>query len=80
MHDGSTQQLSVHSQNRQAQVRACLVARICVAWSVSMGLAHLSQAKHMHALMFGCLHVDSLVWKRRFFVIRMSITHVIRMC
>jgi hypothetical protein len=43
---------------------AYLVGRMCLAWSVSMGLAHHSKAEHMHALVFG--HVDSLVRKRLF--------------
>jgi len=32
-----------------------LVARIYLAWSVSMGLARPSQVKRMHALLFGSL-------------------------
>jgi hypothetical protein len=42
-------------------VWACLVARMCVAWSASKGLAHLSQAERMHAFLFGSLHAGSLV-------------------
>jgi hypothetical protein len=57
---------------------AYLVGRMCLAWSVSLGLAHHSKAEHMHALVFG--HVDSLVRKRRCLVVCMSIDHVMQVC
>ena len=61
-------------------LRACLVAHMGLAWFASMGLAHPSQAERMQGLMFGSLHIGSLVSKRCCLVAHMSINHVTRMC
>ena len=48
-------------------LRACLVAHMGLAWFASMGLAHPSQAERMQALLFGSLHIGSLVFEEMLF-------------